>query len=41
VIPVRGVPIEAAGAFVGALHHTVNRSGHNEAVALNTFRDRW
>ncbi|MFG3619491.1 hypothetical protein [Nocardia sp. NPDC047654] len=41
VIPVRGVPIEAAGAFVGALHHTVNRSGRNEAVALSTFRDRW
>jgi len=41
VVPVRGVPIESRAAFVGALHHTVNRSGHNEAVAINAFREWW
>jgi hypothetical protein len=41
VVPVRGVPIETPAAFVGALHHTVNRSGHNEAVAFETFKQWW
>lgn len=41
VVPVRGVPIESRAAFIGPLHHTVNRSGHNETVALRTFRDWW
>ncbi|WP_447002206.1 hypothetical protein ACRAKI_20975 [Saccharothrix isguenensis] len=41
VVPVRGVPVESRAAFVGALHHTVNRSGRNEAVSFETFRDWW
>ncbi|MFI5778925.1 hypothetical protein [Nocardia sp. NPDC051570] len=41
VVPVRGMPIESTGAFVAALHHTVNRSGHNEAVAFETFTQWW
>lgn len=41
VVPIPGVPIESGAAFVGALHHTVNRSGHNEATAFETFRDWW
>jgi hypothetical protein len=41
VVPVRGVPIESRAAFVGALHHTVNRSGRNETVAIETFREWW
>ncbi|MFJ9368815.1 hypothetical protein ACIRRA_30930 [Nocardia sp. NPDC101769] len=41
VVPMRGTPLESTGAFVGALHHTVNRSGHNEAVAFETFKLWW
>ncbi|WP_067896702.1 hypothetical protein [Nocardia vaccinii] len=41
VVPVSGTPLESTGAFVGALHHTVNRSGHNEAVAFETFKTWW
>jgi len=41
VVPIPGVPVESRAAFVGALHHTLNRSGRNEALAFDTFRDWW
>lgn len=41
IVPARGMPIESRAAFAGALHHTVNRSGHNEPAALTLFRQWW
>jgi hypothetical protein len=41
VVPIDGIPVRSPNTFVSALHHTVNRSGHNERVAKESFRTWW
>jgi hypothetical protein len=41
VIPARGLPLETAASNVAALTFGVNRSGHNDRIAIDAFAGWW